>query len=80
MVRLVKANSSKWASTRPGPAGRFGWQRGCGAFTVSVSQLAAVRRYVRGQEGHHRKRTFQEEFRLMLERHQIAYDERYVWD
>ena len=80
MVRLVKANSSKWANERPDGAGRFAWQRGYGAFTVSVSQLEAVRQYVRSQEEHHRHRTFQEEFVEFLKRHGIEFDERYLWD
>jgi len=80
IVRLVKANSSKWTNERPGQAGRFAWQRGYGAFTVSLSQINAVRRYVRGQEEHHRQRTFQEEFVSFLRRHGIEYDERYLWE
>ena len=80
IVRLVKANSSKWANERPDGIGRFAWQRGYGAFTVSASQLDAVRQHVRSQEEHHRTRTFQEEFVEFLERHGIEYDERYLWD
>ena len=80
IVRLVKANSSKWANERPEGMGRFAWQRGDGAFTVSVSQLDAVRQYVRSQEEHHRTRTFQEEFVEFLKRHEIEFDERYLWD
>ena len=80
MVRLIKANSSKWVNERPHPMGRFEWQVGYGASTVSESQLAAVREYVRSQEEHHRTRTFQEEFVEFLKRHGIEYDERYLWD
>ena len=80
IVRLVKANSSKWANERPDGMGRFAWQRGYGAFTVSVSQLDAVRQYVRSQEKHHRTRTFQEEFVEFLKHHGIEFDERYLWD
>ncbi len=80
VVRLVKANSSKWANQRAGRAVQFAWQRGYGAFTVSLSQLAAVRRYVRGQKEHHRQRTFQEEFVGFLHRHGIEIDERDQWD
>jgi putative transposase len=80
MVRLIKANSSKWANERPDSRGRFSWQRGYGAFSVSVSQLDSVREYVRNQEGHHRQRTFQEEFVGFLKRHGIEFDERYLWD
>jgi REP element-mobilizing transposase RayT len=80
IVRLVKANSSKWANERPDGVSRFAWQRGYGAFTVSVSQLGAVRQYVQTQEEHYRHRTFQEEFVEFLKRHEIEFDERYLWD
>lgn len=80
IVRLVKANSSKWANERPDSGGGFAWQRGYGAFTVSLSQLDAVREYVRGQEEHHRHKTFQEEFVEFLKRHGVEFDERYLWD
>jgi putative transposase len=83
IVRLVKANSSnssKWANERLTGMWRFAWQRAFGAFTVSSSQLDAVRQYVRTQEDHHRVRTFQEEFVDFLKRHEIEFDERYVWD
>ena len=55
-------------------------QRGHGAFSVSESGKDAVVAYVRGQAEHHRKTTFQEEYRAFLERHRVAYDERYLWD
>ncbi len=79
MLRDIKANSSKWANERSGGAGRFAWQAGYAAFSVSESRLAAVVEYVRNQEEHHRRKTFQEEFVEFLERHGIAYDERYLW-
>jgi REP element-mobilizing transposase RayT len=80
MARLIKCNSSKWANERPDRRFRFEWQSGYGAFTVSESQLEGVRHYVQGQEEHHRKRTFKEEFVAMLEKHGMEYDERYLWD
>jgi len=80
MLRLIKCNSSKWANERPERAEEFNWQSGYAAFTVSESQLPAVRNYVRNQEEHHRRRTFQEEFLELLKKHGIEYDERYVWD
>ena len=80
MLRLIKCNSSKWANERPDKRFRFEWQTGYGAFTVSESQLGSVRNYVRGQEQHHRKMTFQEEFVAMLKKNGIEYDERYLWD
>jgi REP element-mobilizing transposase RayT len=80
LVRLIKANSSKWVDERPDRVGRFAWQAGYAAFSVSLSQLTGVREYVKTQESHHRKKTFQEEFTDFLNRHEIAFDERYVWD
>jgi REP element-mobilizing transposase RayT len=80
MVKIVKSKSSKWLNERPKRPGRFEWQRGYAAFTVSVSQLESVRVYVRNQEQHHRRKTFQDELRLLLEKHGVEYDERYLWD
>jgi REP element-mobilizing transposase RayT len=80
IVRLVKANSSKWANERHAAGQRFAWQRGFGAFTLSFSQLDTVREYVRRQEEHHRVRTFQEEFVEFLKRHELHFDERDLWD
>jgi REP element-mobilizing transposase RayT len=79
MLRLIKANSSKWLNERPGQRHRFEWQAGYGAFTVSESQLPVVRQYVKGQAEHHRTRSFQEEFLEFLKRHGITFDERYIW-
>jgi hypothetical protein len=58
----------------------FSWQAGHGTFSVGESQVEAVIRYIQNQENHHRKMTFQEEFRKFLERYNVPYDERYVWD
>jgi REP element-mobilizing transposase RayT len=70
LVRLVKANSSKWVNERPDSIGRFAWQDGYGAFSVSLSQLPGVRDYVRRQAEHHRGRTFQEEYEEFLKRNE----------
>ena len=80
IVRLVKANSSKWVNERPERVGRFAWQSGYGAFSVSLSRLATVRKYVRCQEDHHRTKTFQEEFVEFLRRHQVEFNEDHLWD
>ena len=78
-VQLIKGNSSKWIhETFPMLAG-FAWQDGYGAFTVSRSQLPKVIEYAANQREHHRVRMFQEEYRDFLKRHQIEYDERYIW-
>ena len=58
----------------------FYWQNGYGAFSVSPSNVPRVAGVHRNQEEHHRARTFQDEFRELLRRHGIEWDERYVWD
>jgi len=74
----LKKSSSKWIKTQGIPG--FGWQRGYGGFSVSESNAAAVVAYIEKQEEHHRKVTFEDEFRLILQRHGVQFDERYVWD
>jgi putative transposase len=80
MIKIIKSKSSKWLNEQPVRPGRFEWQRGYAAFTVSASQLERVRVYVRNQEKHHRRKTFQEELRALLYRHGVEFDERYLWD
>ena len=80
VVEDVKKSSSKWLKTQPGMDGGFAWQNGYGVFSVSVSNVPSVREYVANQREHHRTRSFQEELRVLLEKHEIRYDERYVWD
>lgn len=75
-MRVVKANSSKWARQRKRD---FAWQTGFAAFSVSMSVLPEVTRYIQEQEKHHRKMTYQEELVTLLKKHNIAYDERYIW-
>ena len=79
-VRELKRTSSLWVKELPAGSNVFQWQAGYGAFSVSQSQSAAVERYIARQEVHHRRVSFQDEFRTLLDRHQIAYDERYLWD
>ena len=77
-VQLLKGGSSLWfheAFRRSA----FAWQDGYGAFTVSKSQLLDVIRYVEARREHHRRQTFQEEYRALLDKHGIDYDERYPW-
>jgi putative transposase len=76
----VKKGSSKWLKTRAATLRNFHWQNGYGVFSVSPSVEADVAAYIRGQEEHHRKISFQEEFRSFLRKHGVAFDERYVWD
>ncbi len=80
VVEEVKKGSSKWIKLQGRDLYDFHWQNGYGAFSVSPSCLADVEAYVAGQEEHHKRMTFQEEFRAFLRKHGIEYDERYVWD
>lgn len=79
VVEELKTSSSKWMKSHAGVF-NFAWQAGYGAFSVSESKADAVVEYIRGQEEHHRKVTFQCEFRKFLTRNRIPFDERYVWD
>jgi REP element-mobilizing transposase RayT len=79
-IKELKRGSSIWAKTKDPALESFQWQAGYGAFSVSQSQLARVQRYIAGQDEHHRKLSFQEEFRELLRRHAVEFDERYVWD
>lgn len=79
-VRFVKANSSKWAHEQWPGRQAFAWQSGYGAFSVSQSNLEAVRWYIAEQEEHDKGVSFQEEFLAFLKRHGITYDERFIWD
>jgi putative transposase len=79
-VKEVKRASSLWAKQRSPDWGLFQWQAGYGAFSVGQSQKEPVRQYIDSQIEHHGQWTFQDEFRLLLRKHEIAFDERYVWD
>jgi REP element-mobilizing transposase RayT len=79
-VEEVKKGSSKWLKTKGAEFADFHWQNGYGGFSVSESNVAAVKRYIADQEEHHRHKTFQEEFRAFLQRYGVEYDEQYVWD
>jgi hypothetical protein len=79
-LRTIKSNSSGWVhETFPDQAG-FAWQSGYAAFAVSFSNMESVESYIAKQAEHHRATTFQQEYIAFLERHQIPYDERYLWD
>lgn len=80
LIEQIKKVSSKWIKTLDARYRSFFWQRGYGAFSVSPSQLEAVLEYVDTQQEHHRTRIFQEEYRELLRRHGVDFDERYVWD
>ena len=80
IVETVKTSSSKWIKTKGANFNGFHWQSGYGAFSVSQSDAEAVIVYIQNQAEHHKKITFQDEYRRFLKRYQVTYDERYVWD
>lgn len=80
VVEDVKKSSSKWVKTQGASFSKFAWQAGYGGFSVSESNAPKVANYIQNQEEHHRKKTFQEEYREFLTKHKIEFDERYLWD
>ena len=80
MVKEVKRSSSLWIKERSKEYADFAWQNGYGIFSIGYSQIEEVRQYILGQDAHHRKMTFQDEFRRLLQRYDVAHDEAYVWD
>ncbi len=78
-IQLIKGGSSKWVHDSFPEHREFEWQEGYGAFSIGVSGVKQTIDYIQRQEEHHRVRTFQEEFIAFLKRHEIEYDERYVW-
>lgn len=80
VVETVKTSSSKWIKTKGAAFAAFHWQSGYGAFSASQSDADTVVAYILNQAQHHQKMTFQDEYRRLLQRYQVAFDERYVWD
>lgn len=79
LMRELKADSSNWVHKIFPTHQMFSWQTDYGAFSVSHSNLGEVERYIANQEEHHRKISFQEEFVLFLKKHQLEYDEQFLW-
>lgn len=80
VVMELKRGTSKWMKQQGPPQASFYWQAGFGAFSVSQSNIAAVEEYIARQAQHHAVKSFQDEFRELLRRHEMEFDERYVWD
>lgn len=77
-VRLIKTNSSGWINENQKIQGRFEWQAGYFAVSVSESRAAEVRRYIQTQQEHHARISFQDELTKLLKKHRIAFDEKYL--
>jgi len=79
LVKSVKANSSRWIHQSDPLRSKFAWQTGYGAFSVSKSVIPTVIKYIQDQEIHHQKQSFQAEFLAFLKKHDLEYDEKYIW-
>ncbi len=79
-LRLIKTNSSKWVHETFPKHRTFAWQSGYGAFAVSFSRRGTVKQYIANQAVHHRRVDFKKEFVTLLKRHEIEFQEKYLWD
>ena len=80
LIEEVKSHSSKWIKTKGDEFENFYWQDGYGAFSVNPSQVGIVVDYIDYQHEHHRRKSFQDEYRAFLKKYKVDYDERYLWD
>jgi len=80
LIKEVKRSSSLFINEKGWMRGKFSWQSGYGAFSYSHSQIKMVARYIENQENHHKKRTFKEEYIELLEKFEISYENKYVFD
>jgi REP-associated tyrosine transposase len=80
IVKEIKTGSTLWIHKRNKKLAVFRWQAGYGAFSISPSHKRALQKYISNQAEHHRKVSFQEEYRRVLKKYEIEFDERYVWD
>jgi len=80
IVGDIKRGSSKWVKTKGRMLTKFAWQNGYGVFSVGQSEVDRVRHYILGQEDHHKRKTFQDEYRSFLKEYGVNYDEKYLWD
>ena len=80
LLEEVKSHSSKWMKTKDESLKSFYWQDGYGAFSVNSVEVDKVTKYINNQHEHHKEITFQDEYRAILKKYKVRYDERYVWD
>ena len=79
-VKELKRASNLWITEKARDLNAFQWQGGYADFSVSASNLEKVQEYIANQEEHHRKLSFQDELRTLLRKHNVEFDERYIWD
>lgn len=80
LVRDIKAGSSKFINDKKWIKGKFNWQEGYGAFSYSKSGVDSVVKYILNQEEHHKKKKFKDEYLDLLEKFEIEYDQKYLFD
>ena len=80
LIRDLKRDCTKWIKTEQPELSEFHWQQGYGAFSVSPAHVEALTAYIAKQEEHHRKESFQDEFRRLCKKYGLAIDEQYAWD
>ena len=80
LIEKMKTTTSRWIKTKGLKFRNFHWQGGYGVFSVSPSLIESAKKYIFNQQEHHRKKTFQDEFRQFLKKYGVKYDEKYVWD
>jgi len=80
LVEEIKRESSKWVKIQGEAYHSFYWQSGYGAFAVAQSHVKNVIQYIRNQETHHKKQSFKDEYKYLLQKNEVVFDERYVWD
>ncbi len=79
-LQLIKGGSSKWIHDIFPEHLDFSWQKGFGAFSIGINDIERTKNYIGNQAEHHKKRNFEQEFLIFLDRNGIEYDERYVFD
>ncbi|MFK8007267.1 MAG: IS200/IS605 family transposase [Saprospiraceae bacterium] len=80
LLEEAKSHSSKWIKTKGDQYQNFYWQNGYAAFSVNPKEVGIVVNYIKNQEEHHKKKSFQDEYKAFLKQYKMEYDERYMWD
>jgi REP element-mobilizing transposase RayT len=80
LIEELKSHSSKWIKTQDGEFKKFYWQSGYGTFSVNPTEIARAQQYIENQHEHHKTASFQDEYRAFLNKYNVPFDERYVWD
>ncbi len=78
-VRIIKSESSKWIKSLNAYYSLFAWQDGYAAFSVSQSILEITKNYIYNQEEHHKKHSFEEEYKALLNAYKVSYDDKYLF-